>query len=325
MDEIFEPKPAQRRATPALISLWGPSGCGKTFTALHIARGLVGPEGKIGVIDTENKRACFYADEAGGWLHLDLQPPFSPERYTAAFSAFERAGVGCIIVDSMSHVWEGEGGVLDMAEAQTPRDGRMMDGLAKWKAPKTAYKRLVNVLLRAPCHVIFCLRAKESVKQEGKGPRAEIVKDGLAPICGKGFIYEMTVSALLGQDHKPVFPDADGPYKAEPMTTPVKAPKGLEAIFRRGEYLGEATGRMIAEWVAGGVAVDHEAETALRVARDIATLGMPRLTQHAGGQDEATKAILRQHWAELKHIAEQADAESAPPADDRPMFGGDAA
>lgn len=322
---MFEIKKAERKATPALIALWGPSGSGKTFTALHIARGLVGPGGKVGLIDTENRRAEFYADEAGGWFHLDLQPPFSPDRYTEAFRAFEAAGVGCIIVDSMSHVWEGEGGVLDMADAQTTRNGRTMDGLAKWKAPKTAYKRLVNSLLRAPCHVIFCLRAKESVKQNGKGFDAEIIKDGLAPICGKGFIYEMTVSALLGQDHKPVFLDAEGPFKAEPTTPSIKAPKGLESVFRRGEYLGEQTGRIIAQWVAGGAAVDHAADEAMRVARDVATFGVERLTQHAGTQGEATKAIIRQHWTELKHIAEQADAENALPSDDPPMFGGEAA
>lgn len=322
MDEIFEPKPAQRRATPALIALWGPSGTGKTFSALHIARGLVGPSGKIGLIDTENRRAEFYADEAGGWLHIDFQPPFSPDRYTAAFGAFERAGVGCIIVDSMSHVWEGEGGVLDMADAQRTREGRPMDGLAKWKAPKTAYKRLINGLLRAPCHVIFCLRAKESVKQEGKGKNAEIVKEGLAPICGKGFIYEMTVSALLGQDHKPVFPDSNGPFRAEPMTPSLKAPKGLETVFARGEYLSERTGEIIAEWVAGGAPVDHDAERAMREARDVATFGLNRLTEYAGKQDEATKAILRSRWAELKHIAETADAETQEPTvDDEPMFG----
>lgn len=322
---MFEIKQAQRKATPALISLWGPSGVGKTFTALHIARGLVGPGGKIGLVDTENRRAEFYADEAGGWLHLDLQPPFAPDRYAEAFAAFERAGVGCIIVDSMSHVWEGEGGVLDMAEAQTTRNGRAMDGLAKWKAPKTAYKRLVNSLLRAPCHVIFCLRAKESVTQNGKGFDAEIIKDGLAPICGKGFIYEMTVSALLGQDHKPVFPDAEGAFKAEPATPSLKAPKGLENIFRRGEYLGETTGRAIAAWVAGGAPVDHEAEAVMRTARDVASLGGEALSKHWRAVDEKTRLILVAHKDELRHIADTADAERAAPAEDAPMFGSDAA
>ncbi|MBF0186198.1 MAG: ATP-binding protein, partial [Magnetococcales bacterium] len=41
--------------------MWGGSSSGKTYSALRLARGLVGPQGKIGVIDTENRRALFYA------------------------------------------------------------------------------------------------------------------------------------------------------------------------------------------------------------------------------------------------------------------------
>lgn len=42
---------AVRKGTPALISLWGVSGSGKTYSALTLARGLVGPEGTIGLIE----------------------------------------------------------------------------------------------------------------------------------------------------------------------------------------------------------------------------------------------------------------------------------
>lgn len=306
MSEQFTIRPAVRKGVPALIALWGTSGCGKTYTALHMARGLVGPHGKIGVIDTENRRAEFYSDLAGGWDHLDLQPPFTPERYTAAFEAFERAGgYGCVIVDSMSHVWEGEGGVLDMADNGRTQNGRALTGLKKWQAPKMAYKRMVNTLLRAPFHVIFCLRAKDGVRQVGGGPDAKVESIGAQPICGKGFLYEMTVAALLGQDHKPAFPG--GPITCDPTIPPVKAPLELQPAIMPGEYMGEDTGRKIAAWVAGGAAFDVDAAKLERVARDVATMGTEALRRHWEGLDKPAAKTLLAIKEELKAIAEEAD------------------
>lgn len=146
-------KPAVRAFQPALIALWGGSSSGKTFSALRLARGLVGPHGKIGFVDTKNRRGLFYAGQAGGlWDHLDLQPPFTPERYIEAFRAFEHAGgYNSVIIDSASHVWEG--GVMKQA------DNNSSKGLSKWAKPKKSLKKMINVLLRSHCHVIGWLWA----------------------------------------------------------------------------------------------------------------------------------------------------------------------
>ncbi|MCV9910019.1 ATP-binding protein [Brucella sp. HL-2] len=98
---------AVREKTFTLTSIAGPSGSGKTYSALLYARGLVGQEGKIGFIDTENKRSRFYADVAGGFDVIDLDPPFTSSRYIQAIKAFEKAGYTAIIIDSISHEWEG--------------------------------------------------------------------------------------------------------------------------------------------------------------------------------------------------------------------------
>lgn len=304
MTQQFVIKKAVRKGTPALIGLWGPSGSGKTFTALHMARGLVGPAGKIGVIDTENRRAEFYADQAGGWDHLDLQPPFTPQRYTDAFAAFEDAGgYGCIIVDSMSHVWEGEGGVLDIADRSTA------GGLKKWQAPKMAYKRMVNTLLRAPFHVIFCLRAKDAVRQVGKGRDAEIENVGLRPICDKHFIFELTVSALLGPDHKPAFPG--GLLLCDPSVPAVKVPRDLQPHIQPGQHMGVETGAAIAEWISGGAAFDVDAAKLERISRYVATQGTLALRQHWEALSKPEQVALLPIKEELKALAEAADAEKA--------------
>lgn len=304
----FQIQRAVRKGAPALIGLWGPSGSGKTYTALHIARGLVGPSGKIGVIDTENRRAEFYAGLVGGWDHLDLQPPFSPQRYTEAFRAFENAGdYGAVIVDSASHVWEGQGGVLDMADSARTNDGRQMEGLAKWKAPKTDYKRMINTLLRAPFHVIFCLRAKDGVKQVGQGRNAKIESVGVQPICGKGIVYEMTVSALLDLNHVPAFQVDGQPLKCDPLIPAIKAPDDLKHIFQAGTPLGIDAGQEIARWVAGGAAFDSERATLERTARDVATMGTERYQQFWSSLTKEQRHTLLSIHEDLKSIAADAD------------------
>jgi hypothetical protein len=286
----FKVVEAQREAVPALICLWGMSDGGKTYSALRLARGLVGPRGKIVVIDTENRRAKFYAGLFGGWSHIDMQPPFTPQRYTAALSAAIGAGANVVIVDSMSHVWQGQGGVLDQADASTAK------GLAKWKNPKMAYMRMMNGMLRAPVHVIFCVRAKEKFVQKGAGKDAEIVSAGLVPITDSRFIYEQTVAAYM-EGHRPC--------------GAVKIPGEIAHAIKAGEYITEESGRLIAEWLAGGSPVDHTATALQASARDVATQGSIKFRDWWQSITKTQRATLRPVIPELKEIADQADEEAA--------------
>lgn len=308
---MFAVKKAEREAVPALIGLWGPSGSGKTYSALKMARGLVGPKGKIVVVDTENGRAKFYAAMVGGWHHIDFQPPFTPQRYSEAMRAAEEAGADAIVMDSMSHVWEGEGGVLDMAENATTASGKALTGLAKFKTPKTQFKRMMNNLLRSRVNVIFCLRAKDLNVQVGRGNDAEIVAKGLTPICEKNFIFEMTVSALLGPDHKPVFENTPD-LKCNPAIPSVKIPEDAANAIKRGTYLDEKAGEAIAAWLGGGVAIDHEAREMQRFARNKATEGTIKMRDWwETALTKADQKTLAPMLEELRDIAAQADVDAA--------------
>jgi hypothetical protein len=111
---------------------------GKTYTALLIARGMVGPKGRIGVLDTESGRARLYSDKVpGGFVVGELTPPYTPRRYLEAIEEFLSYGVDILVVDSFSHCWEGPGGVLQMAD-QAEESGKK--GLSKWLVPKRDYK-----------------------------------------------------------------------------------------------------------------------------------------------------------------------------------------
>lgn len=304
---MFTIKKAVRTATPALIGLWSMSGGGKTMSALKLARGLVGPKGKIGVADTENKRALFYADVCGPWDHLDFQPPFTPDRYTQAVESFhKKGGYDCLIVDGMSHVWEGEGGIIDMAEANKK------GGLLKWQAPKMAYKRMMNNLLRSPTHVIFCLRAKSGSVQSGSGSNMVITQTGLEPICEKNFIYEMTISVLLGPDHKPLFEDI-GRFTCNETIPRVKIPEEIKHVIVPGEFISEKTGEQIREWIAGGADFDKDQARLETVARDVATLGTKALEKHWKSLGKKGQTKLLPIRDEIKSTAAAADKENEVP------------
>lgn len=286
----FQVVEAVREAVPSLTALWGFSDSGKTYSALRYARGLVGPQGRIVGIDTENKRMKFYSGMFGGFGHIDLQPPFTPQRYTAAVEAAVAHGANAIIIDSGSHVWQGEGGVLEQADARKP-------GIGKW-APKIPYTRMVYRMLRSPVHMIFCLRAKEHYVQKGKGKDAEIEHLGQIPIFGAGFVHEMTVSVRMESNTR------------KPLT--VKAPDPIANVIQIGEFITEKHGERIASWLAGGSPVDHEVTVLQASARDVASTGSIKFRDWwraslVKGQRDILQAII----PELRDLASQADADMA--------------
>jgi KaiC/GvpD/RAD55 family RecA-like ATPase len=103
---------AERRNAKIKLALQGPSGSGKTYSALQIAMGLTELNNVV-VIDTENYSADLY-DHVGDFNVIDLGKPFSPEKYIQAIDDSVKAGMKVIIIDSLSHEWEGEGGILDI-------------------------------------------------------------------------------------------------------------------------------------------------------------------------------------------------------------------
>lgn len=285
-EPVFSVIEAVREAVPALIGLWGFSDSGKTYSALSLARGMVGPKGKIVMIDTENRRAKYFSGMFGGFSIIDLQPPFTPQRYTAAVEAALKADADIIIIDSGSHVWQGEGGVLDQA------DRHPKEGLQKWKAPKTAYVRMINRMLRSPVHMIFCLRAKDHYVQKGVGKQASIEHLGQIPIFGKGFVYEMTIAVRMESGTR------------KPMD-PIKAPDPIASIIKPGEYITEEHGAKIAAWLAGGTPVDHELAALQASARGVATEGTERM------RDWWQKSLTRTQRAALESILPELRAMAA--------------
>src|SRR4051812_9733483 len=104
---------SKRKQAKIKLALQGPSGSGKTMGALNIAYGLTGNWNKIAVIDTENYSASLYA-HLGNYSVINIDSPYSPEKYIDAIKLCENAGMEVIILDSISHEWEGPGGILEV-------------------------------------------------------------------------------------------------------------------------------------------------------------------------------------------------------------------
>lgn len=239
MTASFSFRPASRENVGLLIALAGASGSGKTFSALRLARGLAG-DGKIAFIDTEARRALHYADRFG-FLHADMRPPFRPARFVEAIRAAEDAGASVVIVDSMSHEYDGEGGIIDWAD-ELAANGVKSPG--NWKDPKLAHKKVMNALLQMRAHLIFCLRADEKIEIIREGGKTQVRPLGWMPICEKRFMFEMTASFTLTPD-RPGFPQYHLPHKVQEQH---------RAMFPEGEPIGERAGEALRAWAAGGAA-----------------------------------------------------------------------
>lgn len=197
----FEIRPATRQGVKPLIGLYSESGCGKTYSSLLLARGFVGPKGKIVMIDTESGRGSLYADVLpGGYDVMEIREPFSPARYSEAMQVAESAGAQILVVDSQSHSWEGVGGVLDMAAEKESSSGK--SGLHNWKGPKLEHQKMMLRLLQCRLPVVCCLRAKFKTRQIKENGKTAIVKDDFTtPLQADDFIFEMTCHGEIMPDH----------------------------------------------------------------------------------------------------------------------------
>lgn len=204
----FELKPATRQGVILLIELWGGTGGGKTESALRLARGLAGPDKRVGIIDTEHKRASYCIDRIPGGFHaIDFPAPYSPERYLEALNVLEQ-NADVAVVDSISHLWDAEDGILDLHEQALDKmtrgstDWKERERLnwPAWREPKTRYKAVRNKLLGFKIPLIICCRGEEKTHLEKDGSRNVVVTDKTTtPIFDKKFVFETHIALEVCQ------------------------------------------------------------------------------------------------------------------------------
>lgn len=197
-------KPASRSQSRLRMTLDGPAGAGKTFTALRFAHALANGR-PIAFIDTEHGSASKYVGEAPDgvpWAFDTIQPvTFSPEVYTEAIEAAGRSGYAVLVIDSLSHAWEGKGGALDIKE-NVARNTKNNDYTA-WRAVTPIHGRMIDAILASPCHIITTMRSRMDYVQDTdeRGKVVGIRKVGMAPIQRPGMEYEFDVVCDIDWAH----------------------------------------------------------------------------------------------------------------------------
>jgi len=180
---------AERKQAKLRLALCGVSGAGKTEGALKIAKGMGAR--KIAVIDTERGSAALYSDIVDFDMDI-ITPPFTPEKYIEKIREAEQRGYDVIIIDSLSHAWAGEGGILDMHGAETDAS-KSKNSYYAWRTVTPKHNALVEAMLQSSSHIIASMRSKtETIDSDVNGKKVPI-KIGLAPIQREGMDYEFTV------------------------------------------------------------------------------------------------------------------------------------
>jgi hypothetical protein len=192
---MFSIRKAERRQAKLRLALIGVSGCGKSLGAINIASGM---NQKFVVIDTEQKSADLYANVADFDV-LTLDKPFTPDRYIEAIKQCERAGYETIIIDSLSHAWSGEGGVLDIQDTVI-QASRTKNSYTAWKEVTPLHNKLVNAILHSTSHIIVTMRVKTHYEVVSENGKAKPIKIGLSPVQREGMDYEFTTVLDIDKD-----------------------------------------------------------------------------------------------------------------------------
>lgn len=229
---------AERRKAKLRLALTGPAGSGKTYSALLIAQGL---GGKIAMIDTENGSGDLYADICDYDIET-LTAPYSIQKYLEAIHEAETSGYDILIIDSLSHAWSGQGGLLDM-HSQLTNSMKSGNSYVAWGKITPWQNRLIETMLSSNCHIISTMRSKTdyAMFQTDKG-RTEIRKVGLAPVQRDGMDYEFTIVFDLSMEHT------------------VTVSKDRTSLFDKQVFeITPETGKMLRQWLDSGAEVQPDA------------------------------------------------------------------
>lgn len=182
-------KKAERKRSKLRLALCGPSGSGKTYSALQMAFGM---GGKVALIDTENGSASLYS-HLGEFDVCEIAPPFTVQKYIEAIKGAEQAGYDVLVVDSLTHAWAGQGGLLEEVDKRAS-SSKSHNSYAAWRDVTPMHNRLVDTILQSNLHMIVTMRSKTAYEME-KDANGKVapVKKGMAPIQRDGLEYEFTV------------------------------------------------------------------------------------------------------------------------------------
>lgn len=194
-DQLF--KKATKEDAKLRMAISGPSGSGKTFTALRLATSAWD---KVALLDTENESASKYADYFD-FHTLPMEPPYKPTRFVKVIQAAEKEGFDCLIIDSLSHAWKGEGGLLEIVD-EIAKKNKSGNSFSAWNEATPLQRKLVSAIIQSDLHLIATMRSKQKhVMEKDDDGRNRVKKKGMSPIQRDGMEYEFDISMEMDMEH----------------------------------------------------------------------------------------------------------------------------
>lgn len=212
------------------------SGGGKTFSSLRMADGfakelskLTGKEERIAYIDTESRRSTYYADKFDFDI-LEINAPFTPEKYIEAIEMAIQAGYKVLVLDSMTHEWSGKGGCLEI-HSKIPGNS-----YTAWGKVTPRHEAFTDKVIDSPIHIFATVRGDDKYVLEEVNGKQIPRKIPLGYSQRKDTEYLFTVSFMLEQD-----------------THIATAVKDNTHIFEdKNDILTEDHGRQLCQWANTG-------------------------------------------------------------------------
>ena len=269
---------ASRKKAKIKMALQGPSGSGKTYSALLLAYGLCENWNKIAIIDTENQSANLYA-HLGDYNVLSLEAPFSPEKYIEAIQYCVKEGIQVVIIDSISHEWEGAGGILSI------HSGMSGNSFTNWAKVTPRHNSFVQEILQSPLHVVATIRTKQDYVLNEKNGKIVPEKVGLKGISREGTDYEYTLVLNLDIKHN------------------ATASKDRTSLFidKPAFVISTATGKQILQWCNQGTEKVNNVEQRVNECKSITEL--LQLYHSDASYQEKYKGIFASKRQELNAVS----------------------
>lgn len=294
-------RPVERKQAKLRMALCGVSGSGKTLGALYIAYGITGDWSKIALIDTEHERARFYANRSdlgtGEFLYAPLDPPYSPDKYKEYVqTAADMVGTdGVVIVDSFSHAWNNEGGVLEIKDRIAAQAGK--NSYTAWNEAGKEQTRLVNTILSVDCHTIVTMRSKmDYALVENDRGKLEPQKLGLAPIQRDDTEYEFDIVLNIARNH---------------IAT---ASKDTTFLDKFGAVITPDLGNQLGEWMKKGKEPEKCSSCNKTITRTAKTSvdGIIQKTKERYGEQLCYSCMMERYNAEKEAKEKEAEARVIP-------------
>jgi len=158
-----------------------------------LAQVLAGDK-RIALIDTEGGTSEMYADRFD--FDIEKIAEHSPDKFIAVIRQIVDSGAyGAIILDSFSHAWAGNKGVLEIA-------GGKYTG---WRSGTNAQNKLYTAVRDLPIHLIVTMRLKKVYDIQEVDGRQVITQAGVKPVQRSDAPYEFDWVGQIDQDSHRLF------------------------------------------------------------------------------------------------------------------------